>query len=92
MNSGWKKGVEVACNSLLQSALENLSSCLSPQLHLSPVDYNPTPWTFLRPSGTGNEARGYAEASTQKDAVAIANEAAVLIWRHSFLFTSRRNM
>jgi len=65
----------------LQPALENASSSLSRQLHSSPVGYHPTPRIFVRPSGTENVVRIYAEASTQKDADALASETAAIVFK-----------
>ena len=42
---------------------------------------SPPPRSFVRPSGTENVVRIYAEASTQNDADALASEAAALVFK-----------
>lgn len=64
---------------LLQPALETAMSA-----HLGTSKnhkYLPPPRAFVRPSGTENVVRIYAEASTQIDADALASEAAALVYK-----------
>jgi phosphoacetylglucosamine mutase len=66
----------------LQSAMDGLSSGMN---HSSNTFTTTTttlapPRTFVRPSGTENVVRVYAEASTQKDADTLASEAAALVY------------
>lgn len=57
---------------LLQPALDNAMSSRI-------IGNNSSPRTFVRPSGTENVVRIYAEASTQEDADALASEAAAIV-------------
>ena len=63
----------------LQSAMDGLSSGMN-NSNTSTTTLAP-PRTFVRPSGTENVVRVYAEASTQKDADALASEAAALVYK-----------
>ncbi len=70
---------EATAPTSLQSALEDAMSGLSGKdLH---PGRSPRPRAFVRPSGTENVVRVYAEASTQKDADLLASEAAGLVYK-----------
>ena len=60
---------------LLQPALDNAMISFSSSSALE------TARAFVRPSGTENVVRVYAEATTQKNADALASEAAAIVYR-----------
>jgi len=63
----------------LDSAIASLVSQSSPALP-SGGDA-PAPRAFVRPSGTENVVRVYAEAATQRDADVLASEAAAIVYK-----------
>ncbi len=70
----------------LQEALENAMSALTlvdQKRNSSSGDtlFVPRPRTFVRPSGTENVVRVYAEATSQRDADILASEAAAIVYR-----------
>jgi len=68
---------KVTSPSSLQSALDNAMSNMSRNGPKS----CPPPRTFIRPSGTENVVRVYAEACSQRDADLLASEAAALVYK-----------
>jgi Phosphomannomutase len=68
----------------LQRALDDAMTCMAEKDRRASVDYVddamiPRPRAFVRPSGTEDVVRIYAEAATQRDADVLASEAASLV-------------
>jgi len=64
----------------LQPALDSAIASLLSQSSLSLTSGDAPPRTFVRPSGTENVVRVYAEAATQRDADILASEAAAIVY------------
>lgn len=64
----------------LQLALDSAIASLVSQSSSSLTSGDAPPRTFVRPSGTENVVRVYAEASTQRDADVLASEAAAIVY------------
>jgi phosphoacetylglucosamine mutase len=70
---------QVVKPSFLQTALDSAMDAIAKSG--DSIQPSAPPRTFVRPSGTENVVRVYAEADTQTKADALASEAAALVFR-----------